>query len=199
VDQYADPINASLKVNARPGTVSLGTWLITVTALLSVVFSAMFWLESHAAVTQTESTNASISQVKLQLQNLQPVAQELSARNVESNNLLTLFGSQKKWEVALGNIEKHLYKRTLVTSLDLNQNGSVNLSGVTDSYESYAKLYASLTEDSAAPYFVNVKPVAMAKVDNKDGIYVGLPAQAISFTFSLSLTPAMFQPSLSSN
>jgi len=192
VAQYADPNNASLSVETHKGALSRASWLLILAAVVSVVFAGLFWLEASQADANTASLNTKISQEEVQLNTLKSVSSTISSLDKEGTNLATVFGTQKRWEQVLYNVQAHLYRRMLVTSLSVTSTGSVNLSGVTDTYDSYAALYSSLTQGTASQYFTQVKPVSVAKASNTNNQYADLPADIITFTFSLQLTPQMF-------
>lgn len=172
----------------------LGTWLVLIGGLLAVATAAYLFVAQLQAASQTKRLVSQEATQQQQLDSLKPVADELAADQALSQGLTTLFSQQKRWATVLDSFQRYLYKRIAVTSLTVDDTGKLTLSGNTPSYDDYAKLYASLTSAQVQPYVANVKALSTSKVGS-DTAKAGEAAGSVDFSFSMTLQPALLQPS----
>jgi Tfp pilus assembly protein PilN len=182
----APPSSAASSPLAVKPAINPGIYLGFVAAIISLGFAAYFYYQTVQVHAKDLQLQKSIQEQKTALQKLSPVADELTAYDLQGKQLHIIFDTQKRWEVILGRIEKRLYKNMAVTSMQITDQGQLTLSGTTPSYEEYAKMYSAFTSAEAKKYFLRVKPTTISKSDKLDA-----QQGKIAFTLIIKLNPTI--------
>ncbi len=189
--QYADPTVVSITSNKT----NPGSYLVLVAGILAAALAVVFFLQTWRVQAETKELEQAIVQDKAQLARLRPMADRLEDYNALVVNLNTLFEQQKLSGSLLGSIESRLYKRMQVTALQVNEIGTVDLTGVTPDYVEYAKVYSSLTNSAAQDTISTVRVISVAKNQSREGGGAG----QVTFTFRLTLHPQILEDASSNS
>jgi hypothetical protein len=183
VATYTDPTTIVSPGKSDP--VQPATVVVLIGGILTLLGAIGFFVMTMVTNHQIKTVEADITTKQIQVAKLQPTAEKLSALSDQAKGLHTIFDNQKRWESVLDMFALRLHKEMVVTSLQMNDKGSVVLAGTVPDYITYAKVFRAFTDAQGVTYFSSVKPTLVTKVnDAKLGTYV-------SFTFSLGLQPAV--------
>ena len=187
---YADP--SVLSVNTG-GKIQIGPVLVLIAGVLSLLAAGGVYFQSTQINSQDIQTRASINDRKNELVGLQKVAGEITKYQAISADLHRLFDTQKDWPNIITAIEPRLYTHMKLSSLQLNDQSTFVLNGVTATYDDYAKIYSSLNSTESKKYFKTVKPLGVARVekttiDSKGNVIPLIGQNEITFSFNITLT-----------
>jgi hypothetical protein len=174
--------------------VSLGVYLVILAGIIAMSFGGYYYWKTQQIILEQKSAQIQIEEKERRLSDLQPTAIELNSYNTLAKELHNLFDNQVDWNVGFFNIEQRLYKKMVITSLQVTSQNILTFSGSTTDYGEYAKIYASLTDSTAKKYFSKTKPVSLGKIESKEGQSATTKDGSVTFTFSLTMVPSILKP-----
>lgn len=188
---YSEPTIMSMH---RVNRVSLGVYLVILAGIIAMGFGGYYYWNTQQIILEQKSAQLKIEVKERRLGELQPTAIELNSYNTLAKELHNLFDNQVDWNVGFFNLEQRLYKKMVITSLQVTSQNILTFSGQTSDYGEYAKIYASLTDATAKKYFSKTKPVSLGKIESKEGQSATATVGSITFTFSLTMVPSLLKP-----
>jgi hypothetical protein len=181
VATYSDP--TTIIPTGNPKAVELGPLLAIVAAVISVISVGFMFYMSYSTNAAVTTENQVVAKKQADLTKLKTVSDQATTYSTQATALHTIFDNQIRWNTAIVNLQTHLYKNMALTSLQLDDGANFSMKGYAPDYVSYAKLYRSLTDAEGAKYYINVKPVSVQKVTDKD-----TGVTTVQFTISMKLT-----------
>lgn len=187
---YSSSAVLQVKENDKAG-IHPGAILVLLAGALALAFCGFIYWRTIDYQNKTVALGPQIEQNKRELSNLDVIAKELTYFDSGATHLHQIFDNQIRWEDVLANIEKRLYKKMVITSLQITEQKNLQISGYTSNYNEYAKIYASLTSSTAQQYFTNVKPVTITKSAVR-GAAGEVKGEQINFSFNITLTSEVY-------
>ena len=184
---YSDPTALSVNQSARPQFLTVCVFLA---GLLALGIAGYFYWQTSVEQANADSSATSFSQQQNQLAGLKSTADQLALYADTAKGLHSVFDNQKNWQTIMSTITAHMYKHMAVSTLQVNDAGTLSFTGTTSTFTDYAVIYASLTSDELKSYFATVKPTGVSKTTvNVDGGSV----DRISFGFDITLNQNMLK------